>query len=173
MSSRHPVHTYTGRLIICEKVRKRNGHQEHHLGTPQNNLGTPLGVPTPTLGTPDLWIFFFMQSHFRIVSGSTVISPPGQWVAELRILVAISVTVHESKMSAPCVVFITAWRCKSTDRYEKPLCISMLLHQTVCVWHCHLLCYAQLNVMCLLHKCNVCQTCQYRCIEKKGEGAAG
>ena len=26
-------------------------HQANHLGTPQNNLGTPLGVPTPTLGT--------------------------------------------------------------------------------------------------------------------------
>ena len=37
--------------IICEKVRK-NGHQATHLGTSQNNLGTPLGVPTLTLGTP-------------------------------------------------------------------------------------------------------------------------
>ena len=26
-------------------------HQANHLGTPQNNLGTPLGVPTPGLGT--------------------------------------------------------------------------------------------------------------------------
>ena len=53
MSSRHPVHTYTGYWIIFEKVRK-TWHQANHLGTPQNNLGTPLGVPTPTLGTTDL-----------------------------------------------------------------------------------------------------------------------
>ena len=37
-------------------MRKRNGHQANHLGTSQNNLGTPLGVPTPTLGTPALAI---------------------------------------------------------------------------------------------------------------------
>ena len=54
MSSRHPVHTCTGCWIICEKMRKRDGHQANHLGTPQHNLGTPLGVPTPTLGTPAL-----------------------------------------------------------------------------------------------------------------------
>ena len=48
-SYRHPVYTYTRCWIICEKVRKKN-----HLETPQNNLGTPLGVPTPTLGTTGL-----------------------------------------------------------------------------------------------------------------------
>ena len=32
----------------------KNGHQANRLGTPQNNLETPLGVPTPTLGTTDL-----------------------------------------------------------------------------------------------------------------------
>ena len=55
--SRHPVYTYTGCWIICEKVRKKTktniGHQANHLRTPQNNLGTPLGVPTPSLGSTD------------------------------------------------------------------------------------------------------------------------
>ena len=50
--SRHPVLTYTGCRIICEKLRrKKNGDQANHLGTPQNYLGTPLWVPTPGLGT--------------------------------------------------------------------------------------------------------------------------
>ena len=49
--SRHPMETYTGCQIICDKVRVKEGHQANHLGTPQNNLGTPLGVPTPGLGT--------------------------------------------------------------------------------------------------------------------------
>ena len=48
MSHRHPVHTHTGCWIICEKVKKKHWHQANHLGTPQNNLGTP------TLGTPAL-----------------------------------------------------------------------------------------------------------------------
>ena len=55
MSSRHSV-AYTLILdvgLFVKKVRK-NGHQSKHQGTPQNNLGTPLGVPTPTLGTTAL-----------------------------------------------------------------------------------------------------------------------
>ena len=68
MYSKHPIHTYTGCWIICEKVRK-NGHQANHLGTPQNNLGTPLGVPTPTLGTPGLGMgivkILTIRYHFR------------------------------------------------------------------------------------------------------------
>ena len=49
--SRHPVYTDTGCWIVCDKERRTNGHR---LGTPQNNLGTPLGVLTPGLGTPAL-----------------------------------------------------------------------------------------------------------------------
>ena len=33
---------------------------DNHLGTPQNILGTPLGVPTPTLGTT---VIEDMQMH--------------------------------------------------------------------------------------------------------------
>ena len=48
---RYPVYIYNGCWIICEKLRKKNGHQANHLGTQQNHLGTPLGVPTPGLGS--------------------------------------------------------------------------------------------------------------------------
>ena len=48
--SRQPVYTYNGCWIICEKVRGEKKYI-NHLGTPQNNLGTPLGVPTPSLRT--------------------------------------------------------------------------------------------------------------------------
>ena len=42
-------------LDYLRESEEINGYQANHLGTPQDNLGDPLGVPTLTLGTPALW----------------------------------------------------------------------------------------------------------------------